>query len=257
MQGGLLSAHVVAANGLGRVDLRTTFRAPVASARVLSEITQQITSLIGDHGLYAVFVLMAIDAVLPAASELVMVYGGALAAGAFAGRRLLFGEPIESGLKAYLAIALAGTLGYLVGALGGWAIGLYGGRPYLERHGRWLHLSHERLARAERWFDRWGDWAVFLGRITPVARSFVSIPAGVFRTPLGRYTRRTLVGSAIWAFALAGIGWALGANWEKLPPRVPLRRLRIRGGVVALAAYLVWRRRRSNRLAPGRADSAR
>ena len=223
---------------------------------MLSEITHQITSLIGDHGLYAVFILMAIDAVFPAASELVMVYGGALAAGAFAGQQvMLFGEPIETGWKSYLAIALAGTLGYLVGAIGGWAIGIYGGRPYLERHGRWLHLSHERLERAERWFDRWGDWAVFLGRITPVARSFVSIPAGVFRTPLGRYTILTLIGSAIWAFGLAAIGWALGSNWETFHHAFRFADYLFVAGVVALAAYLVWRRRRSNRLAPG-ADSA-
>jgi membrane protein DedA with SNARE-associated domain len=224
---------------------------------VLSEITHQITSLIGDHGLYAVFALMAIDAVLPAASELVMVYGGALAAGAFAGQQVtLFGEPIDSGFKSYLAIALAGTLGYLLGALGGWAIGLYGGRPYLERHGRWLHLSHERLARAERWFDRWEDWAVFVGRITPVVRSFVSIPAGVFRTPLGRYTVLTLAGSAIWAFGLAGIGWALGSNWETFHHAFRFADYLFVAGVLALAAYFVWRRKRSNRLAPG-ADSAR
>jgi membrane protein DedA with SNARE-associated domain len=186
-----------------------------------------------------------------------MVYGGALAAGAFAGQQVtLFGEPIESGFKSYLAIALAGTLGYLVGALGGWAIGLYGGRPYLERHGRWLHLSHERLARAERWFDRWEDWAVFVGRITPVVRSFVSIPAGVFRTPLGRYTVLTLAGSAIWAFGLAGIGWALGSNWETFHHAFRFADYLFVAGVLALAAYFVWRRKRSNRLAPG-ADSAR
>jgi membrane protein DedA with SNARE-associated domain len=142
------------------------------------------------HGLYAVFVLMAIDAVFPAASELVMVYAGALAAGAFARQHVvLFGSwpDLELGFWAYVAIALAGTLGYLVGAIVGWAIGRYGGRPLLERHGRWLHLDAG-LDRAERWFDRWGDWAVFVGRVTPVVRSFVSIPAGSSRCPFGRYT---------------------------------------------------------------------
>ena len=225
---------------------------------MLSEITQQITSLIGDHGLYAVFLLMAIDAVFPAASEVVMVYGGALAAGAFAGQEVtLFGETIPTGFWSYLAIALAGTLGYLVGSIGGWAIGVYGGRPYLERHGRWLHLSPEALGRAERWFDRWEGWAVFVGRVTPVARSFVSIPAGVFRTPLGRYTVLTLAGSAIWAFTLAGIGWALGANWKRFHHAFRFADYAFVAGVLALAAYVVWRRRRSNRLAPRRADSTR
>ncbi len=99
-------------------------------ASILSEITEAITSTIGDYGLYAVFLLMLIDAVLPAASEVVMVYGGAVAAGAFADQEVvLFGRTIEEGFPAYVAIALAGTIGYTIGAAGGWAIGLYGGRP--------------------------------------------------------------------------------------------------------------------------------
>ena len=104
----------------------------------------------------------------------------------------LFGRTIDEGLPAYVAIALAGTIGYTIGAIIGWAIGLYGGRPYLERHGRWLHLDKEKLDRAERWFERWEDWAVFLGRLTPVVRSFVSVPAGVFEMPFVRYTLLTL-----------------------------------------------------------------
>ena len=103
---------------------------PVAS------VTHTLTSFIGDHGLYAVFGLMLIDAVFPAASELVMVYGGALAAGAFAGQDVvLFGARFSSGFWAYVAIALAGTGGYTIGSVGGWAIGAFAGRPYLERHG--------------------------------------------------------------------------------------------------------------------------
>src|SRR5512132_2632208 len=157
---------------------------------------------------------MLVDAVLPAFSELVMVYAGALAAGAFSTSVVLFGHEFESGFGAWLAMVLAGTIGYTIGSILGWAIGVYGGRPFLERRGRWFHLSHERLERAERWFDRWEDWAVLVGRVTPVARSFVSIPAGVFETPLARYTVLTAIGSAIWCFAWAGAGWALGASWD-------------------------------------------
>src|SRR2546423_12100039 len=91
-------------------------------------VTSSLTSLIGNHGLYAVFLLMALDAVFPAASELVMVYAGALAAGAFAGQHVvLFGTTVSSHFWAYVVMALAGTLGYLFGAVVGWAIGLYGG----------------------------------------------------------------------------------------------------------------------------------
>jgi membrane protein DedA with SNARE-associated domain len=219
-------------------------------------VTDTLTSLIGDYGLYAVFLLMLIDAVFPAASELVMVYAGALAAGAFAGQNVtLLGTEISSGLWAYVAMALAGTVGYLLGAVGGWAIGLYGGRPLLERRGRWFHLSGARLARAERWFERWGDLAVLVGRLTPVVRSFNSIPAGVFRMPLGRYTILTLIGSAIWCFALAGVGWGLGKSYETFHHDFRFVDYAVIAVIVAIVAYLVLRRRRS-RLAGRASDSA-
>ncbi len=203
--------------------------------------SSHLTAFIGDHALYAVFGLMLIDAVLPAASELVMVYGGAVAAGAFAGQSV---SGFDSGWPAYLAIALAGTIGYLLGSIGGWAIGRYA-RPFVERHGRWVHLSPQRLDKAERWFDRWDQWAVFIGRITPVARSFISIPAGVFRMPLGRYTVLTAIGSALWAFALAGVGWGLGRNYERFHHAFRYADYAIAAGILALAAYLLVRHRRS------------
>jgi membrane protein DedA with SNARE-associated domain len=228
---------------------------PVAS--VLSGITDAMTSVVGDYGLYAVFMLMLIDAVLPAASEVVMVYGGAVAAGAFAGQDVvLFGEDIPSGFWAYLAIALAGTIGYVLGSIVGWAIGLYGGRPYVERHGRWLHLSAEKLDKADRWFERYGDAFVLIGRVTPVVRSFVAVPAGIGRMPLGRYTLLTVPGSAAWCFALAGVGWALGANWETFHHAFRYADYAIAGLVLVGAAVLLlkWR---SSRLARRAEDPAR
>jgi membrane protein DedA with SNARE-associated domain len=218
------------------------------AASLTGWLTEIVTETIGNHGLYAVFVLMLVDAVLPAASELVMVYSGALAAGAFGSSVVLFGNEFASGWKAYTVIALAGTIGYTVGSIFGWAIGLYGGRPYLERHGRWLHLPPERLDRAERWFDRFGDAAVFLGRITPVVRSFISIPAGVFEAKLGRYTVLTLIGSALWCFAFAGIGWAVGSNWELFHERFRYVDYAILAAIGTGAVYLVFRRRRNTRL---------
>jgi membrane protein DedA with SNARE-associated domain len=219
---------------------------PVAS--ILSEITGAVTAAVGDYGLYAVFLLMLVDAVLPAASELVMVYGGALAAGAFAGQSVtLFGRTIDEGFPAYVAIALAGTIGYTIGAVIGWAIGLYGGRPYLERHGRWLHLDKERLDRAERWFERWEDWAVFLGRLTPVVRSFVSVPAGVMEVPFVRYTLLTLLGSAIWCFAFAGAGYLAGESWEDFHHAFRYFDYVVAAAVVAGVAWLALRHLRRRR----------
>ena len=215
----------------------------------MGHVTDFFTSVVGDHGLYAVFLLMLVDAVLPAASELVMVYSGALAAGAFAGQNVtFFGERIESDFWAFAAMALSGTIGYTVGSVLGWAIGLYGGRPFLERRGRWLHLGHGKLERAERWFERWGQAAVFLGRVTPVVRSFISIPAGVFRAALAPYTALTLLGSAIWCFAFAGAGFALGRNWEDFHHAFRYADYAVIAAVVALVAWFLLRRR-SARLA--------
>ena len=229
---------------------------PVASlltASILSEITDLLTTLIGDHGLYAVFGLMLLDAVFPAASEPVMVYSGAVAAGAFADQgTVLFGHEFAPGAPAYVAMATAGTVGYTIGSILGWWIGAHGGRAFLERRGRWLHLNEDKLERAERWFERWGDWGVFLGRITPVVRSFVSIPAGVFQAPFVRYTVLTLIGSALWCFGLAGVGWWFGSNWEEFHHAFRYVDYAIIAVVVAGVAYGVWklRERRRTRLEP-------
>jgi membrane protein DedA with SNARE-associated domain len=229
----------------------------VPAASVLSAITDALTTVVGDHGLYAVFLLMLVDAVLPAASEAVMVYGGAVAAGAFAGQEVvLFGYDVPAGFWAWLAIALAGTLGYVIGSIVGWAIGVYGGRPFAERHGRWLHLSPKKLDAADRWFARYGDAFVLFGRVTPVIRSFVAIPAGIGRMPLGRYVALTIPGSAVWCLGLAGVGWALGANWERFHERFHYVDYAVIGLLVLAVAVLVLRWR-SSRLAARAADSAR
>jgi membrane protein DedA with SNARE-associated domain len=224
---------------------------------IVASVTSSITSFVGNHGVYAVFLLMAIDAVFPAASELVMVYAGALASGAFAGQHVtLFGAKLSSGAGAFLVMVLAGTLGYLVGAIIGWWVGIRGGRPLLERRGRWLHLSPERLDRAERWFDRWEGWAVFLGRLTPLVRSFVSIPAGVFKTPFLPYTLLTLAGSAIWCFAFAGIGYGLGASYHHFDSDFRYVEYAIVALVVLAIVFLVLRKR-SSTISRRAEDSAR
>jgi membrane protein DedA with SNARE-associated domain len=213
---------------------------------LLASLSSSLTTFVRDHGLAAVFFLMLVDAVFPAFSELVMVVGGALAAGAFGASVSLFGTHVSTGFWSYVAISVAGTFGYLAGGILGWAIGLYGGRPLLERHGRWFHLSPATLERAERWFEKYGDWAVFLGRITPVVRSFVSIPAGVFRIGLGRYTVLTLIGSGLWCFAFAGAGWAAGASYERFHHDFRWVEYLVVAGILGLAAYMIVRRRRSS-----------
>ena len=210
----------------------------------MHEITDAVTAIVGDYGLYAVFLLMLVDALLPAASELVMLYAGALAAGALAGHDVtVFGERIDSTPWAYVAMAAAGTVGYTLGSVLGWAIGLYGGRPYLERHGRWLHVTPEKLDRAEGWFERYGDWAVLISRVTPVIRSFISIPAGIAEMPLARYTVLTFVGTIPWCFGIAAAGVALGASWERFHESFRYADYAIVGLVVAGVVALLVRAR--------------
>jgi membrane protein DedA with SNARE-associated domain len=224
----------------------------------MHEITDAVTGAIGDYGLYAVFFLMLIDAILPAASELVMVYAGAVAVGAFPDHSVtLFGTTIESTGWAYVAMAMAGTVGYTLGSMLGWAIGLYGGRPFLERHGRWLHVTPEKLDKAEAWFDRYGDATVFFGRVVPVVRSFVSIPAGIAEMPFVRYTVLTFLGTIPWCFGLAGIGLALGSGWERFHESFRYADYAIAALVVAgvVLVFLRARQRRQRRRAVERSVS--
>ena len=209
-------------------------------------MTAQLTHWIAAHGLLAVFVLMAIDAVLPAGGELVMLFAGALAAGAIAG---------HSG-PSLGAVIVTGTLGYLAGSLAGWAIGRIGGREFVARRGRWLHIGLERFERAERWFDRYGSAFVFVGRLTPLVRSFVSIPAGVLEFPLGRYTVLTAAASLIWCVAFATAGHALGANWDSVHHAFRYADYAAVAGVLAaVAAVPLLVRRRARRRPAGTVEA--
>ena len=146
-----------------------------------------------------------------------MLYAGAVAAGAFAGHQVtLFGEPRSSRRSGRTSRwRLAGRSATCSARSSAGAIGYYGGRPFLERHGRWVHVTPDRLGRAEAWFERYGDWAVFFSRVMPVVRSFISIPAGVARDaarPLhGAHVR---LGAAL-VLRARGRGVALGSSWER------------------------------------------
>jgi membrane protein DedA with SNARE-associated domain len=194
-------------------------------------MTAHLTSWIAAHGLAAVFAVMAVDALVPAGGELVMLFGGALAAGAVAGHP----GPSLAG------VIVAGMLGYLLGSMVGWAVGRIGGRTLIERHGRWLHLGPRRFERAERWFERYGSAFMFVGRLTPLVRSFVSIPAGVLEFPLWRYVALSALASVVWCLAFGIAGHALGDNWEAVHHAFRYAAL----VVLAMVAALVLARRRS------------
>ena len=199
---------------------------------------------------------MTVAAVFPAASEVTMLYGGALASGALAGRLTLFGHHVHQGFSAYLSVVLVGAAGNTFGAACGWLIGVRGGQPLLERYGRYAHITPQRIERADHWFDRFGNVAVPLGFATPVVRSFVAIPAGMFEVPFPRFILSALGGVAAFCVAVAGIGWAAGSSWHSARHDLQYVEIAVVAAVVIFVASLMIRHRRSINMA-GNADPPR
>lgn len=168
---------------------------------ITAPIVDFATSQIGSYGLIAVFVLMVFEsACIPVPSEAIMLYGGFLVA---RGQESLFG------------IIAAGVLGNVVGSWIAYWVGYAKGREWALRF-HWLHITEKRLDVADRWFARWGSWAVLVSRCLPIIRTFISLPAGIARMPFWRFTILTFVGCVPWVTGLALIGKAAGADWERL-----------------------------------------
>ncbi len=182
---------------------------------MIASIAGQLTSWIAAHGVAAVFLLMAVDALLPIGGELIMLYAGVIASGAVHGAVTSFlGARVSGAGEVYIALVASGTLGSLAGSAVAWSIGRRGGRALVLRHGHWLHVTSARLERAERWITRYGASALIVGRLTPLVRSFISIPAGVVGVPIMPFLVFTLIPSIIWCLTFGAIGWALGASWH-------------------------------------------
>jgi membrane protein DedA with SNARE-associated domain len=140
-------------------------------------------------------------------------------------------------------IVLAALLGGLGSTIGGWAFyyaGAWGGRPFLERYGRYFFISEGDIAKSERFFDRWGPLAVFFGRMVPLVRSFVSIPAGIAGMDIRAFTLYTFAGSTIWAGLLATAGYMLGENWEDLRAWMGPADIIVALVLALLAAWYIW-----------------
>jgi len=201
-----------------------------------------MTKALATHGAYAVLVLMAIDAALPLGGELIMLYGGVLAAGVVAAHVSIFGSAVGSGLPTYAAVVAAGTLGSLAGGLAAYGIGAAGGLAASNGRGRGRDGS---VRRASAWVERNGAVAVFAGRLTPVVRSVVSYPAGALRLPLAPYAVATLLASLVWCLAFAGLGWALGNAWQTFHRDFRFADFAVIGLVAAALTVAVVRRLRT------------
>jgi membrane protein DedA with SNARE-associated domain len=213
-----------------------------------------ITDYILAYGLLAVFVLMLLEsACIPVPSEVTMLFGGALANASF-----VAGIGQEGRHLNFVAVGLAGTLGNLVGSWVGWAVGWRGGRPLIERWGRYIFLRQHELDRAEEWFARHGEAAVFASRLLPVVRTFISLPAGIAEMPFLRFSLYTFLGCLPWTFALAALGYGLGSQWQVVEQFLRPISIAIALLVVAVAAWWLYRRwKEQRRPLPTEPDSDR
>ncbi|HEX8100578.1 MAG TPA: DedA family protein [Actinomycetota bacterium] len=182
------------------------------------------------------------SACIPIPSEVTMLFGGAAANAVFAAT--LPGHPAHLN---FIAIGLIGTVGNLIGSWAAYWVGKRGGRPLIERWGRYVFLRPHELDRAEAWFADHGEAAVFVSRLLPVVRTFISLPAGVAEMPFAKFTLYTFVGCLPWTFALAAAGYALGSRWTTVEKYFRPIGIAIAVAVIAAVAWWLVRRFREKR----------
>ncbi len=198
-------------------------------SKIIEILSAFIIAVISAGGYAGVVLLMAIEsACIPLPSEVIMPFSGYL---------------VYKGQFSLFWVATAGALGCNLGSLVAYYIGYYGGRPLVERYGRYIFLNEKELHWADRFFEKWGDWAVFISRLLPVVRTFIALPAGIAKMKQVRFHVFTFVGSWPWCFVLAWIGMRLGEQWDK-DPRLKAWFHRFDAVILAIivlgAVWFVW-----------------
>jgi membrane protein DedA with SNARE-associated domain len=212
-------------------------------ARIIEFISAFIVATISTLGYGGVVLLMAIEsACIPLPSEIIMPFSGYL---------------VYTGRFNIWLVSIAGAFGCVVGSLVAYWVGMYGGRPLIERYGKYLLISHHDLNLADRWFARFGEVIVFVSRLLPAVRTFIAFPAGVARMNLKKFIVYTFAGSLPWCFGLAYVGKKLGEQWDRDPR---LRNLFHRFDfvigilIVLVVGWWIWRHFRHARVEEQRAN---
>jgi membrane protein DedA with SNARE-associated domain len=188
------------------------------------------TDLIGNWGLPGVFFLMVLEsACIPVPSEAIMLFAG------FA---------VSRGDMTLAGAVTAGVLGNILGSWIAYAVGYYGGRPFVARYGKYVLLRQHHLETSERWFKRYGSPAVFFSRVLPVVRTFISLPAGFARMPFWKFSLYTIVGCVPWVLMLGYVGEKVGTNWEHVQKYLHYVDYAVAAAVIALIVWLIVRARR-------------
>jgi membrane protein DedA with SNARE-associated domain len=197
---------------------------------IVNDVINWCTHVIAVFGLPGIFVLMFLEsALIPIPAEATMMFAG------FA---------VSQGKMGLAAAIIAGVAGNVAGAWVIYYVGLYGGRPFIDRYGKYVFLKHEHIELTERWFERWGAAAVLICRLIPGVRSFVSLPAGVARMPMWKFTLYTALGCIPFVAVLTWLGVKLGANWHTLETQFKWLDYAVLAVIVAAVVWVVVRRLR-------------
>jgi membrane protein DedA with SNARE-associated domain len=197
---------------------------------ILHPLINFVTATIGGYGVPAVFVLMVLESMgILIPSEAISPFAGYL---------------VSEGKMGFLAAVTAGVLGNLVGSCIAYAIGFWGGRELWFRYGKYVGVRAHHLAVAEKWFDRYGEFTVFISRCLPVVRTFISFPAGAARMNFAKFIFYTLLGCIPWVCALTYFGYTLGENWETIGDYLHYLDYAVAAALVGGAIYVLWRWRR-------------
>ena len=179
---------------------------------LLEAIGDWIKSVIGSSGYLGIILLMGLEsACVPLPSEVIMPFGGALTLASIAAKATPTGQPLN-----IHGVALAGALGCALGSALAWFVGYRGGREFVFKYGKYILLKRRDVERSEAWFARWGSAAVFVSRLLPVVRTFISLPAGIARMPFVPFVTLSFLGSVPWCYLLAWIGIKVAGNLDAL-----------------------------------------
>ena len=194
-----------------------------------------LESLYERFGYIGVVIAMTIEScAIPLPSELILPF-----AGWSVSRGLI--EPLTSSPWSYWPAVLAGVLGNTLGSLASYALGAYGGRPLVERYGKYVLISAHDLELAERWFARFGEATVFFSRMLPIVSTFISVPAGIARMPLWRFTLFSILGAVPWVMLLVWGGMQLGDHWLELKQSLKGLDYLVAAAIVAAVGIFIWR----------------
>lgn len=218
---------------------------PTASFLVTAAITDKLadwaTSVVGDLGLPGIFVLMTLEsACIPVPSEPTMLFAG---------------FNVDKGTYSFVAVVTVAVAANVLGSWIAYGFGRFGRYELLHEHGKWLHITPERLAQADRWFEKHGAAAVFFSRMLPIVRTFISLPAGVAKMPFGRFTLLTALGCIPWMAGLTFLGMTVGDNWEEWKDKLHYLDYLVAATIIVGGIWLFLRWRR-NRGTPADAEAA-